>query len=147
MVHALWFKIYDWYFAQEPGLGGSLDSGPATSPETDGDAFSTLLYILFFVVLPLLVVVLCLVYYARGRFLGAAGGFKKRSGTAAAEEEDGFIRIERRPPSRLNLAAKDISRPLSVVTTTAGNSLASSPTHALLPHSTTVTSDMESTGI
>ena len=134
---------------QAPGPGGSLDSGPATSPDSDRDTLSVLLYILFLGLLPLIIATLCLVYYTRAR------GFmkKKRGGDAATsdEEQDGFIRIERRrssntkrPPSRLNLAAKDISRPLSVETTV--NSLTSSPTHQLLmTHSASVltASDLE----
>ena len=81
----------------------------------------------------------------------AAAAAAPPAAATSDEEQDGFIRIERRrssnpkrPPSRLNLAAKDISRPLSVETTV--NSLTSSPTHQLLmTHSASVltASDLE----
>ena len=120
-------------YCDGPGAGGSLDSGPASSPD-DGSTISTALFILFLGILPLILVISCIIYLTKD----SLHSYIKKS-----KREEGFIKVERRrssrPPSRLNLDSKDISGPISVETT---NSLTSSPTHALLPRSSTQTSDI-----
>jgi len=126
----------DWAppYCESPGAGGSLDSGPASNPD-DASGLSTVLYILFLFILPVILVIVCITYYVKGDI----NALVKKS-----KPESGFITVERRrsksrPPSRLNIDTKDISGPVSVETT---NSLSSSPTHALLPRSTTQTSEI-----
>ena len=122
-------------FCETPGAGGSLDSGPASDPNT-GSGLSTVLYVMFFFILPVILVILCVTYYIKGGTL--------QSLTKKTKPDTGFITVERRrsksrPPSRLALDSKDISGPVSVE---GGVSLTSSPTHALLPRSTTETSQI-----
>ena len=111
-------------YCDSPGAGGSLDSGPASSPDS-GSTISTALFILFLGILPLLLVISCIIFLSKD----SIHSYIKKS-----KREEGFIKVERRrssrPPSRLNLDSKDISGPISVETT---HSLTSSPTHALLP--------------
>ena len=119
-------------YCQFPGPGGSLDSGPASNPK--GSSASTALYVIIFALLLLCLVLGVAAYVKRDRIQN----YIKQS-----KQEEGFIKVERRrssrPPSRLNIDTKDISGPISVET---AQSLSSSPTHALLPRSTTQTSDI-----
>ena len=122
-------------YCESPGAGGSLDSGPASDPDT-GAAFSTALYVIFFFILPVLLTILCVAYYMKG---GNIQSLIKKT-----KPEASFITVERRrsktrPPSRLGLDSKDISGPVSVE---GGASSSSSPTHALLPRSTTESSQI-----
>jgi len=122
-------------YCESPGAGGSLDSGPASDPNTGG-AISTYLYVFFFFILPLIVAIACVAYYAKG---GDIQTLVKKT-----KPDTGFISVERhrgksRPPSRLGLDSKDISGPVSVE---GAVSSSSSPTHALLPRSTTETSQI-----
>ena len=120
----------------EPGSGGSVDSGPASKP-TEDSVMSNIFYIIFFGILPILIIAFCLFYLNRGKLRLA------KSHGSPGGEEGGFFKIERhrtsRPPSRLNIDAKDISGPVSLET---GHSATSSPTHVLLPRSKTQVSDI-----
>uniref|UniRef100_W8B9I5 Disintegrin and metalloproteinase domain-containing protein 9 n=1 Tax=Ceratitis capitata TaxID=7213 RepID=W8B9I5_CERCA len=49
-----------------PGPGGSINSGPATSP-TSHQAFQNFMYIFFFGVIPFMVLIIWLTYYVRNR--------------------------------------------------------------------------------
>jgi len=126
-------------YCESPGAGGSLDSGPASDPNTGG-ALSTYLYVFFFFILPIIIAIACVAYYAKG---GDIQTLVKKT-----KPDTSFISVERhrgksRPPSRLGLDTKDISGPVSAE---GAVSSSSSPTHALLPRSTTETSQISNTG-
>ena len=126
-------------YCEAPGAGGSLDSGPASNPDSAG-GLATALYVIFLFILPLLLVAACATYYIKGDL---NVWIKKTKPDSSGR---GFIKVERclsksRPPSRLNIASKDISGPVSVE---ANHSLNTSPTHALLPRSDTQNSELSS---
>ena len=117
---------------QTPGPGGSEDSGPASNPDSSG-LTSTVLYVLFLFVLPLLLILAALGYHYRPDL----GLWLQKT----KPESGGFIKVERRT-SKTRL---DISGPVRVEPGS-GGSLASSPTHALLPRSDTTHSDISGSG-
>ena len=115
---------------ETPGAGGSLDSGPASDPNTSS-VLSTVLYVIFLFIIPMLLIMAAVTYKLRPDL----GLWLKKT----KPDSSGFIKVERRS-SKARLDSKDISGPVTV--DTINNSLTSSPTHALLPRSETTHSDI-----